>query len=261
MAGLAAEEAINPANGNKCSWIRSSDLKAAKEYADKHGVSYWRPFEYVVLHVASVFRYNALEFLRVDDVMRVMMSNWGLQELGVQVRGDGLLLELTQTLRALVADQFRVFYPESMVRAFRENYASAESLTMVVERMRTHPEVRKQNTYFQWAGESQLIRVGPRFEAAIEEGLRIGQGVVLALDPNIIQELLTTVKKFTAGLDNNGPSPYLLTSARLRPWVRKLIELEFPFFRVVSEPEVLPEGLLRVTRTLEYEEIRSASGS
>ena len=245
-----ALEASNPANGNLSSWVESAELGKAQEYAKPHHIYFWRPFEYVVLHLAAVFRNNARDFLRVDDVLR-LMSYWGLEEEGAHLHREGLLIEITNALRALVADEFRILYLEATIRAFRQAYAPGESLTEVVERMRRHPDVRKQNPCFR--GEYTLIRVGPKFETTIEKGLRPGKAMVLALEPAIAQKLLATVRNYVRDLGD--PSPFLLCSPRLRPWIRKLVELEFPFFRVVSEPEVLPEGIRRITRTLEYENI------
>jgi tetratricopeptide (TPR) repeat protein len=200
--GVAAENAINPANGILCSWVGLADLEKAQRYADQQHIYYWKPFEYVVLHLAGVFRNNALDFLRVDDVVR-LLSYWGLEEEGVQLQRDGLLLELTNALRALVADQFRILYPEATIRAFREAYAPGKSLTEVVERMRGHPEIRKQSSYFRSDQKWPLFRVGPNFEAVIENGLRIGKGMVLALEPEMTQDLLKTVRQFVSGLVPN----------------------------------------------------------
>jgi tetratricopeptide (TPR) repeat protein len=245
---IKAEEAVNPANGNAAAWVHEDDLPKARAFAARKQIHDWNPFSYVVLHLAAVFRRNALDFLRADDVLR-LLKDWRLDTGADELNDDGLLIEFTNCLRALVADQFRIWYPVATLRAFREVYVDGVTLTTTVERMRSHPELRKQNSLHRV--EPTLIRLGPKFERIVEEGLRVGQNVVLALKPETTQELLATIRTFT--LDLRDPNPFLLCKQELRPWVRKLVELEFPFFRVVSEPEALPEGLPFVRKTLEHE--------
>ena len=170
-AGIAAESAINPANGNIGGWVSDSSLEKARAYADELGIHYWRPFEYVVLHLAAVFRVNALDFLRVDDVLRLLEKGY-LSEESAQMRRDGSCLELTNVLRTLLADQFRVLEQHKTLPAFGEARAGGGTLTDVVERMRRHPLLRKQGSYFRWDRRFPLMRLGPNFEATIEQGLK-----------------------------------------------------------------------------------------
>jgi hypothetical protein len=250
---IPAEGTTNPANGNVASWVSVEHVPQARAYAEKNSINRWNPFECVVLHVASVLRQKALDFLRVDDVVK-LLNYWGLQEEGAKLREEGLLLEFTNTLRALVADQFRIAHPGGALVAFRESYVPSESLTATVERMRVHLDLRKQSSFFRSSETSALIKVGGKFEAEIRAGLRVGDGKVLALEPYKTQELLATIRNFVADLPSSETNAFLLCDFRLRPWIRKLVELEFPNFRVVSESEVLPEGTQHVTRALEFEE-------
>ena len=68
LLNIKGEEAVNPANGSECAWIPG-------EYADiaeQAGLTTWDAAGYMVLHLSSVLRKNAAEFVGIQEVQNML---------------------------------------------------------------------------------------------------------------------------------------------------------------------------------------------
>ena len=93
----------------------------------------------------------------------------------------------------------------------------------------------------------------PRLELYLLESLRQGEtGAFLAIDPGITEAFLDEVTAVVAAAENQGHSPVLLCSDRLRPVMRRLLASTWPSLPIISFQELSPHlsldptGVIRV---------------
>jgi len=81
-----------------------------------------------------------------------------------------------------------------------------------------------------------LISLGPRFEAELSNAIHRGNSVaVLAMEPQSCQDALTAVRNH---VESRHHAAIVVNNAEVRPFVRRLIELEFPDIPVLSWREL-----------------------
>jgi flagellar biosynthesis protein FlhA len=74
----------------------------------------------------------------------------------------------------------------------------------------------------------------------LAEGLRAGeQGVVLALDGNLVQRLVSDIAALTTASEQRGEVPVLLVSGPLRLPLRRLLRSSFPQLPVIGFAEAI----------------------
>ena len=59
---------VNPANGSECAWIPAEYA----EIAEQAGLTTWDAAGYMVLHLSSVLRKNAAEFVGIQEVQNML---------------------------------------------------------------------------------------------------------------------------------------------------------------------------------------------
>ena len=98
-----------------------------------------------------------------------------------------------------------------------------------------------------------VITLEPRLEGLLLESLRQGEaGAFLALDPALTEAFLDEVTAVVAAAENQGHSPVLLCSDRLRPVLRRLLMSTWPSLAIISFQELSPHlsldptGVIRV---------------
>jgi tetratricopeptide (TPR) repeat protein len=254
--GLDAREAINPANGRTAAWIPASQMPRFKEL--QPDIPDWNRFDCIVLHLAAVMRKHAAELLRLDCVV-AHLTEANLEQELAELERKRCLAEFAGVLRALVAEEFSIRRLADIVHTFQASYRPGRSLVEVTEEIRRHAPLRRTNRVMR--PPTVFVRIGTQIEDAIEAGLREGDERVLALSPELTQDILNTVRTRVSALGEDDPNFALLTVPRLRPWVRKLVELEFPHLAVVSEAEALPEGIARVKEWLDLPPPRAPGGA
>jgi type III secretion protein V len=66
-------------------------------------------------------------------------------------------------------------------------------------------------------------------------------GSYLALEPEVTQEILSSVRAEVGNLPPTAQNPVILTTMEIRRYFRKLVELEFPHLAVLSYQELSPD--------------------
>ena len=85
-------------------------------------------------------------------------------------------------------------------------------------------------------------RLDPLIEDAVRDAIhRTATGATLALEPPLARDIVQAVGRALA--ERTGPgSAVLLTSADIRRYVRRLIEIDHPQLAVLAYPELAPEA-------------------
>lgn len=244
--GVSGERTENPASGAEAYWIAEKDhdkLEAA-------GQHHWSVTDYLVLHLMNLIRKNLHRFVGHQEVADLMeAAGDGDEPLSTSLADR--LTPLTQVIRALLAERVPVSAFREICARFTQLYEPGRSLSAIVEELRSLPPVRTE-----LPGNSQdgtHVRLGSRFEEEIRRCIRMsGPEPLLAMEPQACQEALRIVRERVQGL--TGTVDLVVSDPEVRPLVRRLIELEFPHFMVLSRREALSDWESRVVAELELPE-------
>lgn len=246
LLNIKSEEAVNPVNGRECSWVGEGDWQKAKDA----GLQIWTPAEYIVLHLSAVVRKNSAELVGVQAIVEMLKSRANEQYSKI-LSTKGGLPRFTSVIQALLTEEV----PIKELPSICDYYLDSQRLATcdIPEEIRWHDPIRRSilgNT-----PDTPLYPLGEKFVALISAGIRRdGDAAVLALEPEPTQEALTAVRNEVKNLPPTSKTPVLFVEDwRIRTFVRRLVELEFPNLAVLSRREALGADSRPVLATIEME--------
>lgn len=246
LINIEAELAVNPANGNECAWISKNDEQAAEaaQYTT------WDAQGYMVLHLSAVIRKNCAELVTVQRVA-AMIREWANVLYRRMTAVPGGIARFTGILRGLLSEEasIRVFRP--ICEQYLELHQAGRSPVEIVEELRFGDAIRH-HLRTNKPG-VPLYELGTSFVRAMETGVfEHGHGQVLALKPELCQEMLKVVRTEVSKLEKEAKNPVVIVDDwRLRPFVRRLTELEFPHLAIVARRELIEPAASRTIGVLE----------
>jgi flagellar biosynthesis component FlhA len=202
------------------------------EDADKLGEETLSAAQYIERHLEAVILANLPEFITHESVAARLKEEW--ESHGRDIVADPLVLgRFVRILRALVQESVPTVPFVTLCDAFMEKARAGATLDETLEALRLLPEIQPQIPG--WL-EGRLFELGSDIEDQIAAGLHPhGDEHVLALRPEPTQEILSAVRTKV------GSQPLATTlrvrSGGARRYVRRLVELEFPSLRVLSDAE------------------------
>ncbi len=248
VLNIPSEPAVNPANGRDCALVDASTYDEHRDLLEEFGHT-WDVFGFVVLHIANIMRKNAAEFVRIDSVAELLQLH-GLKSKLDEFEEDERLIELTGVMRAFAAEEIPVIDLPQLVQIFEDERPRHSGLTELAEAIRMHPDYRRRNKYVSQP-RRMFLPLGPNFTRAMADGLKNGDGRVLAMKPEVVQELLAAVRYDMSQISPEDPNPVILARSDIRVWVKRLVELEYPNLWVLSDKEALPEHLNEIGGEIE----------
>jgi len=234
LINIEAEPAVNPANGNESAWISKNDEQAATaaQYTT------WDASGYLVLHLSAVIRKNCAELVTVQRVAN-MIKEQSTVLYRRMTAAPGGIARFAGILRGLLWDEasIRVFRP--ICEQYLELHEAGRSPVEIAEELRFGDAIRP-HLRTNKPG-APLYELGPSFVRAIETGVfEDGHGQVLGLTPELCQEMLAVVRTEVSKLGKEVKNPVVIVDDwRLRPFMRRLIELEFPHLAIVARRELI----------------------
>jgi flagellar biosynthesis component FlhA len=142
-------------------------------------------------------------------------------------------LRFARLLRALVSERVPIVAWPDILAVVRENGLAHHNLTDVVGEVRLKLKAQLPGA----DAETARITVGEEVEARIDPWIEEQDGKrFFAIPPEDTQALLTDIRELIDG----APDRSVLVTRRpdLRPFIRRLVELEFPDLMVLSEEEL-----------------------
>jgi type III secretory pathway component EscV len=238
--GVKAEKAINPANGNDCAWVLKKDWETVRQEGKRirdDGLYLWAPLEYIILHLSSVIRKNAPEFLGVKavaDLIRVK-DKAAYPEI---CAAPGGLPRFTAVLQILLEEEVPILELGAICSRYLALSAAGMATHEIADELRCLHELRPS---LRLRSDSIIVyELGKNFVTMLRAGLyQSGDAAVLAIEPEPTQAALTAVRNEVANLPPTAMNPVVLVDDwRLRRPSRKLIELEFPHLWVLARREL-----------------------
>ena len=240
------EEAPHPLNGEPGCWVSRDHW----EMITNKGLELWDdPLLYMVYHLEAVLRRNLADFLGIQAVENLLWD-WEQAE-----RGSSLIKEVlpdqasrfrfARVLRALVKERVSITSWEDILETVRESGLATKNESEVVRLVRLKlREYLPGNTLG-----SRRLPLPPETERKIAPWIWRENGkAFLSLPPEETQELLSDIRGL---VDPNDKKIVLVThDAELRPFIRRLVELEHPDLMVISQDELISEEEMMETAKL-----------
>lgn len=240
LLNIKGEQAVNPANGSECAWIPAQYA----EIAEQAGLTTWDAAGYMVLHLSSVLRKNAAEFVGIQEVQNMLEQlEQAFPALVKEVVPKAVSpFQLTDIMRRLVEEEISIRDLRSILQALAEWGQVENDTVMLTEYVRNALKRYISHKFTRGGNTLVVYLLDPQIEETVRSSIQHTQsGSFLALEPEITQEMLTAVRNEVGNLPPTAQNPVILTTMEIRRYFRKLIELEFPHLAVLSYQELSPD--------------------
>jgi type III secretory pathway component EscV len=236
--GVKAEEFFDPACG------RIACVPAAERGAvEGHGLEAMDATMYLFHAVFEVVRRMPHEFLGLDEVHR-LLSALPTDLVRHTVPAVVSLIDLTQVLRALLQEDIGIGNLQPIVEALSQRDLQHDGIDECIELARRSLSAQIGAKVLAGKSALRVLVAGAQVETLMLGGLqRTASGNLLALEPDSLQQLLAAVRHRMQALGDTAEGVVLLVAdAHVRPYLRRLVMLEFPKLHVLSRQD-LPADL------------------
>ncbi len=252
-------EAIEPAYGIPSRWIRPED----RERAELYGYTVIDPLSVMVTHLSEIIRQHAYELVTRQEVIRLIENVKKTSPELVEEAFPGLISYnlFQRVLTALLKEGVPVKDLETIIETMIETISEAglpgRDFDGIIEQIRIALKRTITRLYCE-DGSMKVITLDTELERTMAGSVQKGEsGMYLALQPDILQSLISQLaeqmKKFN-GLTQN---PVILTSQVMRIHFYHLIEQFYPKVRVLSFNEIANNVQIQSIGSLRLEETRS----
>ncbi|MEX2446361.1 MAG: flagellar biosynthesis protein FlhA [Dehalococcoidia bacterium] len=233
-------ETVEPAFGLPARWV----VPAEKQRAELMGYTVVDAPSVLITHLSEIVRGHAPELLSRQDVQTLL--NYLKQDYPTVVEElvPGVLTvgEVQGVLQLLLAEGVSVRNLVTVAETLSDLGRQSKDVEALAEGVRT--ALARQLTMQHRAEDGRLhaITLNPRIEQSLAQGLtQTETGSALAVSPDLLQRLLAALASQLERAAASGQQPVLLTSARIRRPMRRLIERALPSLAVLSFSEVARE--------------------
>jgi type III secretory pathway component EscV/Flp pilus assembly protein TadD len=246
--GVTGKTTTNPLTGDPGCWIAPHDWARV----EAGGFELWDVIEYPVHHLEAIILRNLGYFLGHQEIATALArkSPGAIADLKSQPEQ---LTAFTTVCRALVAEGVPVQPLGDIWAEFERCVREGVRPQNIVERLRVIAPLRRELPGNN--GAYRLLPFGALFEQEILQALHPDRTPsVLAMEPERCRDALNIVRKAV----NEAPDLALVVSKPLlRPFVQRLVELEYPNIPVLSRQELLPGAQVDATSSAEFDEPRT----
>ncbi len=214
-----------------------------KQVLDKAKIKYWTMVEVVVLHLSYFFRHYASEFIGVQEVRSMLeFVEKNYPDLVREVTRLIPLQKLTEIFKRLIQEQISIKDLKTIMEALSEWAQSEKDTVLLTEYVRTSLKRYISYKYSQGQSVISVYLLDPEIEDMVRGGIKqTSAGSYIALDPDTTQMILQAMRKTIVPPQAGIQAPVLVTAVDVRRFVRKLIEVDFPYLSVISFQEIVPE--------------------
>jgi type III secretory pathway component EscV/tetratricopeptide (TPR) repeat protein len=243
--GVTGKEALNPLTGDAGFWIARQDWQRV-EAAE---LELWPVMKYLVMHLEAVIRRNLAEFVGHDEVARLLEAT-SFQKLEELRNHPEKHSALTNTCRALVAEEVPIRQFDAIYEAFDRGWSERVAPRNIVETIRALPVLSPELPGN--GPEYTVLSLGPRYETEMRHAIhRSGSHAVLAMEPEKCQDALSALRN---KIGNDRHLALMVHDPELRPLVRRLMEFEFFNIPVLSRRELRSDSAIDTARLVELDD-------
>lgn len=252
-------EAIEPAYGIPSRWIRPED----RERAELYGYTVIDPLSVMVTHLSEIIRQHAFELVTRQEVVRLIENvRKTSPELVEEAFPNLISYNLFQrVLTALLKEGVPVkdleTIIETMIETISETGLPVRDFDGIIEQIRVALKRTITRLYCE-DGSMKVITLDTELERTMAGSIQKGEsGLYLALQPDIIQSIISQMAEQMRKFNGFTQSPVILTSQVMRVHFYHLIEQFYPKARVLSFNEIANNVQIQSIGSLRLEETRN----
>ena len=227
-------DGTDPTTGKPGNWVNYEDWDAVTDA----GFELWDDaLDFIVRHLESVLRQNLADFLGLQKVEN-LLETWSETEesttlIATALPDDASRLRFARVLRALVGEQVPITRWQRILETVQQTGLDADDVIPVISAVRRQLKVQLPGN----APDARRVELPAGLEDKVHRQLRHRNGkTFLALLPETTQEVIDTLHKRA---DANDRDTVLVTRTdELRPYLYRLVSLEFPYIMVLARAEV-----------------------
>lgn len=241
--GLKGQARDDPVTGQAQALIANAD-RAAVETA---GLTTWDAAEFLIHALQTVITRTASLFLDIDITRRLADAIEDKDLVNKTIPGIVSWVELTEVLQHLVDEEISISDIGRIIEALSKYDPDHPDKVMLAERARHALKGQITAKFTQGRTSLPVIVLDPEIEVLISDAIQhTSVGPYLALDPQLTQDVLTSIRK-QMNFQNPGVAGVpILTVVAVRRFVRKLVQLEFPSLSVLSRDDLEPDMQIEV---------------
>ncbi len=231
-------DTVEPAFGMPAKWI-SDDQKLKAEMA---GYTLIDPTSVIITHLSEIIRTHAHELLNRQEVKN-MLEN--LKKVDPSIVEDTVpnpvsINDLQKVLKNLLMEGVPVHDLETILETMADYSATVKDTDMLTEYVRQ--ALRRTITHrFAEAGQLKVISLDAQIENMIMGAVKkTDGGSYLALEPDVIQNLVSATTDTVNQMRKVVQIPIVLTSPVVRVYFKKLVNQFCPDVTVLSFNEIDP---------------------
>jgi flagellar biosynthesis component FlhA len=236
LPAQALTEAPHPLTGEPGCWIQPDFWGTVDDAPD---LELWDdPILYTIYHLESVLRRNLAEYLGIQEVEN-LLEQWEENDRGASLIQAALpdqaaRYRFARVLRALVRERAPITRWPEILEVTHEVGLESDDVREAVRAIRLQLKENLPGN----VKPAEQIKLPSKVEEELSRWLQHLDGkAFLALPPEETQEALSEIRELVG---SNVRNAVLVTqSGELRPFVRRLVEIEFPDLMVLAEEELL----------------------
>lgn len=234
---LPGEETKEPAFGLLAKWV-DSNLKEQALFKEYTVVD---PPTIITTHLTEVIKDNITELISYGEVQKLVNS---LPEEHRKLVNEIIPTQITMTglqrvLQGLLNEGVSIRDLPTILEAVSEIAAGSSNIMQIIEhvRLRIAKQICSANTNEK--GYISVLVLSPIWEQIFSESMTVqGEEKVLSMPPSKLQEFVASVNKEFERQAALGETPVILTSPRVRPFVRSIVERFRPSLVIMSQSEI-----------------------
>lgn len=242
--GIEGEDVSNPADLRPGAWIPAHQ----RHLAEAAGLKIWEPGEIIPLHLSRILKRCAHEFIGLQEAQTYLNSlASSMPALVAEVVPKAVALhQFTDVLQRLSQEGISIRDIKSILDALNDWGRIERDPVMLTEYVRS--SLKRYITYRYAAGRQTLYvyLLDPEIEDVISGAIRrTPTGSFLSLDPALSQEILGAFRREISPLPAAAQKPVILTDMEIRRFIKKMVEMEFPYLAVLSYQELTPDLIVQ----------------
>ena len=214
----------------------------------------------IVRELHAVLRQFAALFLDLDTTRRLVADVESTNpELVAGVVPDAISwMMLTDVLRRLVTERICIGDLSSILAAFSADVRGCDAVELA-ERARHALSAQITARFATERGDVAVLLLAREIEAELHKAIRkTSAGIYLALEPEATQQILAAIRHVVRAGDESLDGVPILTDRQVRPFVRRLVELEFPMLEVLSRDDLQSHVHVHPLREIAFREPSAA---
>ena len=256
ISGIPVKE---PTFGLPAAWISPEN----QETAESEGLTVVDPVTVLATHLTEILRSHADELVGRQETQRLLdaLAKDYPKLVEDLVPGQISLGTLVSVLHALLSERVSIRDMRTILESLSDQIASgrdSKDVSLLAEGVRQSLGRTIVNPYL--AGRSRqlpVISFDGRWEELLQKTLSAGGGGTgrpLALDPGLVQKLLTNLGRVLETQGKKGVQAVLLVAPQARFGVRRLVERYFPSLPVLSPQEIPADISIQSSDVVRYQE-------